>query len=346
MPTNSKRLLFSRSGITLLELVAGISLMVILAGAAGYLVYTFISGQAVAQARQTMTLCAQEVATRLQHQLLQSRRLLPDSPLAQAYIQAMDLSQSGPMATWGRLPVLQPNGVLVPGTAGYVASAVGNQLLFVQVSTRASCDVSVPGNGGITVPLRFDLYSLRFYYLSEDTSQTLFGSPRLELWDWQSIDYPNLRQVQDASRITTVPYGNVLAALQGEGYAEAWDPASQSLSTAFRTIGATALTPISAPVIRCRLSVPRLFESVRLSGITMVAGVARNSPTSGPNPIPVTIPAYGTSNGSFPAGFEILMVGTPKARQILARFVMAGESQFKTAIAREETVYISAVDSW
>lgn len=350
MPINSRPLPFNRKlarraqqekGITIVEVMISVLLLGTVVVLAAPMIQKFLSGHSSSNVRQSVTICSQEISTRLQHALLVNRRILSFGlPITQSYLTHLDLSHSGTPVAWGRVVTVNPTGVLSPNLPGYMAENTGNSIFFVQQSTYV--DVGVYDRNGNMVRFRIDVFNARYFYLSEEASTSVLGQPRLELWDWKSIPYLNQRQLLAIT--DPVARGNLVRALVARGYSYAWDPTEDTFAVTFSQLVGGNVIFDPNPTVLCAEAIPLVKDSLKLSQGEFRCGISPNTPT--PNPLPVTVPIYLPAAGQMPGGFELLVVGLPRGRQVLARMVFAAEGPYQSPWAREQTTFVTVNDQW
>lgn len=285
---------------------------------------------------------AQKAVNQVQHDLLESKRIFENTANDTAFLARVQLSGAPAALAGSKLPVMEENGSLSPGTTVFFSTSVGNSLFFASVDTPL--DLAVADSLGATSTVRIDRYHFHYYYLAQDTEGgAISDKVKRQLWHWESVPYADHEQL--ANIADGVKRSSAAAGLYGNNVLYAWNASATSANAAFYDLSSGGNITANAGHNIPKQSAERIMDFK--TGLT--AGGYRYSvcPNTGGtfNP-PHAVPVFGTSSGDFPSGFEIVAVGPNSARQVFVRLVMVAQGSFKGFVSHEQVVLATARDIW
>lgn len=331
------RRLRQQDGFSLVEVVLTVALLTIVVGAGVYFVRMTLNGFGATEARATIIHAAQEIGDRLGHELPMSHRIF-DAP-ASAFVSRLNLPLPSMPGT--RLPTIEPSGSLSPSSSTFVADGVGNSLFFAQELDEL--DFSVPTSSGTNRSYRIDRYQFNYFYITQDPTLKMGGAPLLNVQELQSIPYADATEILGIT--DTVAGANLVNALLAAGIAHACDLSKTDPSSAFYALSTGTITlEASHQIISNGPPISLLRLGTGMAGGSYRYGLCPNRSTSfAPKDV---VPLYGTPSGAFPAGFEVVIVGSSTARQVLVRIVLAAEGSFPQPVSYQHVAVTPVVDSW
>lgn len=327
----------NQRGWTLVELVLASVILSILVVAVAPVFNMTQRGFTSVEARSALKISGQEAVNKLNHKLVECKRLFENSANDLGYLARVQLSTAPAVLANSRLPSLEETGAISPSSGSFVAASVGNSLFFASID-RAR-DLTVLDAGGNSCNVRIDMYVFNYYYLSPENGVSVGGQPKRELWEWHSglyADYNQLMALTD-----TTKRANVAIALRNGGVTVAWDPTATISDNGFYTLNVAGAI-ISSSVQLLALGSARemiVLQKGAVGGYRY--GVAPNHPT-----LQHPVPHFGTVNNNFPSGFEVVAVGPNSARLIFIRLVLMAEGSFGGNMSSEQTVLTTVRDLW
>jgi hypothetical protein len=301
------------AGFTAIEGALYAFLLVVILGAIVGFVRSTLSGLTSSDARGTIIAAVQESVDRLQHETAVSRRIFDRSS---DFPERIDLTSAPAPLIGTQLPVIELNGSLSSASTNFVQAGVGNALFFAQNLGQQDMTVGNSSLGSRTY--RIDTYRFDYFYLSSVAADIIGGQPRLGLVEWRSAVYANASDIQGVT--DPVASANLINELMARGIHLACDLSQNSAASAFFSLGTNTLTPVPEHHIVMSATLLSLQQSVTGGG-SFRYGISPN--TSGLLSTKDVVPLYAQAAGSFPGGFEVVVVGPSSSRQILARLVMA-----------------------
>lgn len=292
------------------------------------------------EARAAIRSAAQQVSNQIGKQLAQCQRIY-DRTSGPALLARLDLAGLAPLAGT-QLPQVEESGALSPGAAGFVQASVGNSLLFASAETPSDLE-GMEDSGGVPRRVRVDTFVFNYYFLTSDASQSIAQQPRILFQEWRTAHYANYEQLAALMTFDLTLGTHTVAALYAAGFRHSWNPAASDLNSAFFTLTASGLLPPDASHTLRPATLRSMIQIVAgVSGVGFRTGVAPNGLTVAVDQSPV--PLFAASNGLFPSGFEVLVVGPRSARQVLSRLVLTAEGPFRERPVVQEMLITSAHD--
>jgi hypothetical protein len=248
-----------------------------------------------------------------------------------------------------QLPQINDGASMSVSSPAFVPSAVGNSLFLASNDKPFTDPAPILDGSGNPYTLRIDIYHFDYYYLSQGTGKGVGGKNQIMLSEWHSVDFADYSEIVTWTDPTL--QANLVKDLKAAGYNYAWNTTQSSTTAAFYQLNADGSIPV--------LGAPTLPQSSAGSMLQIVTGalgsgyhygVAPN--TSATFKIPYPVPVFCVSSpappctqtATFPSGFEIVIVGSSSARQVLMRLVVAAEGVFKGAIANQQMIVAIARD--
>jgi hypothetical protein len=240
------------------------------------------------------------------------------------------------------LPVINDGASMSPSSGTFVASAVGNSLYFASLDLPFITVPVIVDSVASTHTVRIDSYHFNYYYLAQNATPVVGGGGQIMLEEWHSISVADYEEITAWTDPTLQI--NLVKALSAAGYAYAWDPSVNTAASAFYSLSAAgAVTALgAAPVLGQKSAGAMINPLTGTLGAGYRFGVAPN--TSAAFKIPYAVPEFGTVNGKFPSGFEVVVVGSSSARQILLRLVITAQGAFTGNIANQQVTVATARD--
>ncbi len=272
------------------------------------------------ESRNDLTTIGQRVVNDIKDEILQSRVLFEDDTVGNGYVSALVIPSSFPVLTGSELPVIDQTGTLVPDTS---TRRTGNSLLVVRSEVPESVFVDHDSDSSTPdIEILADRYHFQYVYVSQRSGRSFHQLGYfLDLIQARSHTYADYFQLQGLSPGVRAQVASQLNAL---GITMAWDP-QQPASQAFYQIGSGG--SLSGPVshniaIKEANSLVPEFAGGRISGgMEYSVGVHTTPPLQTVDPINL----FALQSGSFPSGFEVLVVGSSSSRKVLVRVVLLSQ---------------------
>ena len=330
-------------GVTLLELMIAVTILGIISVGISTFLTNVQRNYSVEDARIGIKTGTQTAINKIALNLTAAKRLFQNTAGDNAFLALAQLTAPAPAALAGsKLPQINDGASMSPSVGSFVASAVGNSLFFASLDLPFVTLAPIADSAAAMHTIRVDSYHFNYYYLSQSMAQSVGGAGQIMLWEWHSVsvaDYSQIMAWPDATLRS-----NLVKALFAAGYNYAWDCTQDTVNTAFYALNsAGAVTAMgAAPALTQKTAAPMIKLLTGTLGANYRYGVAPNTGTS--FKIPYAVPQFGTAGGNFPSGFEIVVVGSSSARQVLMRLVLTAEGTFKGNIANQQVVVASARD--
>jgi len=307
-------------GITFIEVMVALFLVSIVS----ILYYSLYIGtmrvNMFLESHNDLTTVGQRSVNRIKDEITQSRTLFQDDTVGRDYVSALAIPAGRPVLPGTLLPLIDSTGTLVPDTS---TRRVGNSMLLAREEQPLSLTIDHDGDPG-TADVEFlaDRYHFEYLYLTRNTDRSLRGlGYYLELIQARSGVYADYFQLSGLP-VTTLQA--VASDLVAAGITVAWDP-GQPANLAFYTIGVggTLTGPLSHTIALPEVaSMMPEFRGGRVEG-NMVYSVGVQTDPPLPTSDPVNL--FAQASGTFPGGFESLIVGPASSRKALVRLVLVGE---------------------
>lgn len=214
MPKNRFTLRCQQYGMTLVEMLVSVSILMVVIGISSSVYISVSRNQEQIRARNIMRSESETMLFRLASKLNQARMLMNNDTLGQKYLSKADLSAAPPMLSSSTmdtlLPTIRPDGSLAPEkncvdfpNNFFRANSVGNVLMFARYIGKFS-----KFSFASAAQLRaLDLYEFKLFYLTDDSNtstwnidRALSGTSvlrRLRLVEWTSQRYVDYDQLTD-----------------------------------------------------------------------------------------------------------------------------------------------------
>jgi prepilin-type N-terminal cleavage/methylation domain-containing protein len=330
------------AGFTLVELMVAITIYLIVVPGITALLITVIKGFTSYEATNGLKKNNQESINRVYLALIENKRIFQNTTADNAFLSKVSLSGAPAVLTGSKLPKVEQNGTLFPATTNFVAGSVGNCLFFA-TNDPTQILTGVAGSSGSTTTVRTDIYRFNYYYLSTVNPKSITGNVSYSLVEWVSVAYADYNQL--LSITDTTLRSNSVKRLVANGLSFAWDPTSTSATGAFYNLGSGGTISLSSghSIQKSRSAVlTKILTGIMGRGYKY--GVSPNS--YGWPKAPVTVPKYATASGSFPGGFEIVVVGSSMGRRVLVRIVIVAQGAMAKILGNDQTIVCSAHDVW
>jgi hypothetical protein len=334
------------TGLTIAEMMIAVAILGIISAGIAALLTGFQRNYSVEDARIGIKTGTQTAVNKIALNLTATKRIFQNNAGDNAFLALAQISAPAPGALAGSLlPQINDGASMSPNSGAFVASAVGNSLFFASLDLPFVTVPTILDSSSNPNTIRVDSYHFNYYYLSQSASTSVGGQGQIMLWEWHSVsfaDYPQITAWTDATL-----QSNLVKSLVAAGYTYAWDPGQNAANSAFYQLGVvggvgTITALVTAPALTQKTAAPMIKLLTGSLGAGYSYGVAQN--TGAAFTIPYAVPQFGTANGKFPSGFEIVVVGSSSARQVLMHLVLAAQGAFKGLIANEQVVVATARD--
>jgi hypothetical protein len=246
-------------------------------------------------------------------------------------------SLTEPLQVDSRLPVIR-NTSLEPYIVGG-STATGNVLFFAAGDAAVSFTVTVS-----TEVYSFSSNTYRFlcYYLSANTRTPLITAPSYSVVKWESaayVDHSYLRTMSPERQSAAVQW------LYTHGYRYAWSSLATNPAVAFFRLnndGSIVAEPDHELQRASSDILTRALTGRFVGGFRF--GIAPNSSLW--QKATYRIPQYGVAENTFPAGFEVTVIGPALGRKVVLRSVLAAEGAMPSIIIDDQLSVSSVRDVW
>lgn len=338
----SKSTFSDKKGLTLVELILAVTVFAIIVPQILSFLFTVMKAFTSYEASIQLERTNEEMLTRIYLKLCSCKRLFQNIPSDLSYLERLDLSTSPTVLTASRLPKIEETGSLSAATTGFVSSSVGNSLFFASNdSTQILENIADSSNSTHTV--RIDLYRFYYYYLTPENPKTIYDKKSYRLIEWKSIqyaDYSQLMSIPDSTK-----RANTVKALYNNKIYFAWNASAPLPTNAFFSLTADgAILPLSNHKIQLSVwsNLTNIVTGIMAGGYRY--GVSPN--TAGWTKAPKVVPQYATADGSFPGGFEVVIVGPSSGRKVLLRSVLVAQGSMPNIIGSEQQIVCNTKDLW
>jgi prepilin-type N-terminal cleavage/methylation domain-containing protein len=327
-------------GVTLTELMVAIAIMGIISAGLASMFAAIQRNYSSEDARNGIKTAAETSINKIALNLTATKRVFQNTAADNSFLALASVS---PSALAGSvLPGINDGASMSPSSSTFVASAVGNSLFFASLDLPFITSPVIADSSASTHTIRIDSYHFNYYYLSQSTAMIVGGSNQIMLREWHSFsvaDYPQIAAWTDGILLS-----NLVKALYASGYRYAWDSSQTATSSAFYSLssGGALAALASAPSLTQNSAGAMISPLTGILGAGYRYGVSPN--TSASFNTPYAVPEFGTASGSFPSGFEVVVVGSSSARQVLMRLVVVAQGAFKGYIANQQVTVATARD--
>jgi hypothetical protein len=343
MSLRSPRPLLSRRGISLVEVVITMTIMGIIVVSVVPFFQTTFRGYSSFEVRNSIGVVNQRALNRIMTRLTECKRIFDGDPATggNAYLDLLGSAQGRPLELAGNeLPVIRETGSLTPGATGFAQTAVGNRLFFA--GNDRVRDLPVAG-GTVTI----DTYRFHFYTVGpRPNAKLLGGKPVATLWEWHSAPYADYFQLSGLVGSTQTA---AAAGLWAQGVRWAWDTSASTSSAGSAFYALTSGGAVNLDAGHNLRQESSLFELKTQDMLNTLTGRMSGGFTQGLCPnglLPDVSPKFAAAGADFPAGFEVLIVGSAVARQVAMRSAVAAKGGFKGILSNEQVLVVAARDIW
>ena len=310
----------SEKGLTLIELMIGMTILVIVVGLVTHMVVNTNKVQGRLRKENQMRQVINTSLFRVAAQVNQTRMLMQADTLGYGYLGRITMTGSPPF--WGGLPTansttsslllptIRPDGSLSPekDCVNYPdnffrANSVGNLLLFVKYAGNFNRFSITTANMKRTL----DVYEFKLFYLTSDSNlpgrfidfwRTSPSLRRLRLIEWTSLPYLDFTQFQDyLTDLSTADRTTIRSDLTTAGLTRIWNRSATDVASAFYSLGTTtAATPTADTthtIPRARINDVLLFGNQDYS---VAYNANTNAASSSYFPIRTAVPFFYNNN--------------------------------------------------
>lgn len=336
-------------GFTLVETVISLAVTLMVMAMTLPILKASRQGFISAEIQNSLKESDQSIQSHISRNLVQCKRIFENVANDSAFVGR--IGPVAPLALAGSLmPTKVENGILSPKSDADRLQ-VGNSLLFarfdVPIDMMATATTSITAPQGYNESIRLDAYRFDYYYLNLMGNGLKLGDKEaLNLWEWESIpyvDYGEILAIQNFTKSTST-----VAILYSMGYRTAWLPSSKLVDDAFYNLYSSGTTSHAASslITPLRIQPDRNSSLLKiLTGITSQYSYGV-SPNSGNQASRNPVPAFAKSNGDFPGGFEVQVVGNAMARQVYMRLVLMARGADGIIRSNEAVCLTSTKDVW
>ena len=342
-----RRLTLSRGGYTLAEVAVAAAIMAIVMPVLAMLFTSTNTSFTGFEASNSLKINNQNTVNRMYLRLGRNKRLFQNTAADTPFLSSVGLSGSPSVMSGSKLPVIEIDGSVSPGTADFHPGSFGNSL-FLAYNDKALELSEISDSASSTTTVRVDTYKFSYYYLTPDGSPEILGRQTYKVVEWESVPYADCDQLNNIAN-STKRYSTV-SALLNQSVNFCWSPSANSTTVAFSSF--TRTSPDTGAITSSPLHTIQKHDSVILTKLTTgimgsgyMYGISPNA-AAGDGSFKKTVPAYATASGQFPAGLEIGVTGSSSGRQVLIRSVMIAKGSVMKMMADEEVAVCSARDIW
>jgi prepilin-type N-terminal cleavage/methylation domain-containing protein len=278
----------SERGLTLVELMIGMSILVIVVGLVTHMIVNTSKTQGRLRKENQMRQVINTSLFRMASQVNQTRMLMQADTLGYAYLGRLNMTGAPPF--WGGLPTANTTtgNLLLPTIRGdgslapekdcvnypdnfFRANTAGNLLFFVKYAGNFNRFTITTANMKRTL----DVYEFKLFYLTNDSNlpgrnfidfwRTNPSLRRLRLIEWTSLPYLDFTQFQDyLTDLSGADRTTIRSNLTAAGLTRVWDRSATAINNAFYSLG---LTTAATPAADAAHVLPRArINDVLLSG--------------------------------------------------------------------------------
>jgi len=344
-------LYFSRktSGYTIVELLIATSLLtVVMSGLIKVFTTSSHSFSAMAT-HQSLGRGARNTLSLIERNLLGSRRVFSRAPPGhfQNFQEWLVLGSDSPLLD-SSLPEVDENGVLSRSSGTFDSSTVGNSLLFAGIEAPVEL-LGVLDGAAIPRDLNIDIYRFHYYYLALDGATSVGGLPKIGIREWHSVPYADYNQL-NFDLIDATLRSNAIIALVAQGIKAAFDVSAADRGEAFYYLVAGALVPTDPPDPH-NIEPEKSGDMLKMVTDGLSGGFQY---TVSPNTdqgfealhrVPI-FADWNSGEPFFPAGFEVMAVGSPGSRQVMMRLVLGARGNFRGLKSKDYLTLTTVYDVW
>jgi prepilin-type N-terminal cleavage/methylation domain-containing protein len=319
-------------GFTMVEVLISMSVMAIIVVSVVPFFRTTVTGFSAMEVRTAVGVTNQQALNDVFVQMTQCKRLFTGDVAGDSNFLQRVVTSRPPELTGNRLPIVQDAGSFTPSSSTFSAASVGNRVFFAGV------------NGAMSLPTAnvvVDTYRFHFYTVGpKQDGKTLGDKPTATIWEWHSTPYADYNQL---NALSSTLLTSAIADLATRNIRRAFDVSASTPSAAFYTLLGSAMTNVPTHQLVPDNSFP--YKSPK-DTLKVITGRMSSGFTYGLSPNGLTAPKFATAGANFPAGFEVLVIGPPAARQVAMRMAVAARGGFKDHIKNEQVVIATIRDIW
>jgi len=333
--------------MTLVELLLVMTIMLIITPAIISLFTTVTKGFARDEAYTSITKTNRELMSYLNLKIGSSKRIFTnDAADGITLLGRLDMSGNCPASLTGsKLPGIVANGSFDVSTTLCQPASFGNMFLFLAQGPQATYR-GVSNIYGSTVTLSVDTYNLYYFYLTAQNPHNTTGFNSYRLVEWRSVPLADAQAIKNVFSSDVSLGSNLIKQMQaptprptyqvpvsyavdfGMPVTQAFGKLAEMGQAATMSVGSpsyTTLIPRDYPTTVLIASTPTTLQvdprlSLRYWTYMNQMGMGRIFRYGvAPNNAARQIPRYGIASGLFPGGFEVGVIGSPAARQVLMR---------------------------
>ncbi|OQA89742.1 MAG: hypothetical protein BWY26_01639 [Elusimicrobia bacterium ADurb.Bin231] len=329
------------NGFTLVELIVAITIMAIITPVMSMVLFYVIKGFSSYEAINSINKKNQEMLNRIYMRMSVNKRIFQNTSSDNQFLSRIQLTNCPSVLANSKLAKIEEGGSLSPDTTTFIAASAGNSLFFGSYEFASTFN-NVADSDSSTHTVKIDLYRFYYYYITADNPHSITSRPSYRGIEWKSIPYVDYRELINITNSTL--RSNTVKKIYAAGIRYGWDPAATVASGSFYSLNSNGnITLQSAHNIQKDKYIDITKIATGIMGSAYRYGVSPN--TAGWPQAPLKIPEYGITNGSFPGGFETVIVGSSRGRKVLVRSSIV--AQIMTSyVTSQLTIVCSARDVW
>jgi len=343
--TRYQYILKNKNGLTLVEVIIAVVVFAMIIPGIVMFLNNITQGFTTYECISSLKKNNQETLNRIYASLLSSRRIFENNTDGTLYLSKLYLTGCPPLLTGSKLPLIEENGTLSPGTTGFISGSAGNELFFAaNDSTTVMMDVLDSSSTKNTI--RLDLYRFYYYYLTAENPKSIGDKASYRIVEWKSVTYVDYIQLMNVSGgASNTLLNNTVAALYKNNVKYAWNSSMTDVTKAFYSLSqAGSILAVNSPSIDREKCTVLTAMITGIMGGGFRYGISPNS--AGWARAPKTVPQYGIASGNFPGGFEVTIVGSSSGRKTLIRSILVAQGSMKSIIADDQLIVCTCRDLW
>lgn len=295
------------------------------------------------ESHNDLTIMTERGVNSIQNEILQTRTAFEEDATGTAYRAALQLPAAQPVWPNSLLPVIDSSTTTIePDTGTGTNRLTGNSLLIARQLSPLSIFYDDDNNSKTPdVEMLIDRYRFEYFYLSPNAKRSFGGTGfTVDLVESASVEFADYFEL---STLTSAQRQSVLPKVISASIDTAWDT-TQPITQAFYDLNVAKSGTFGAPLKSPKINInttKSLFPELlggRISG-KMDYSVAF-APSSPLKPFPLRLPVFtyakaDTAIPTFPAGFEVKVVGPAKARKVVIRLLLMSNYRASTFEAQQ-----------
>jgi prepilin-type N-terminal cleavage/methylation domain-containing protein len=346
MKKNGAPIMNGTRGVTLVELMMAMAIFVVFMSVFYPMLATFTGGFAASEAHRALKTESGAALDHMGYRLIENKRLFLENTNDRLFFARIVLStatQRTPIPVT-KLPIAEANGSLCTSSSTFHPNSVGDALFFASFDSPIDQETMFA-----TETVRIDTFRFNAYYLGAMGTQKTIkvgntGAGTRTLWRWQSIRYVDYNRVRAIAN-NPVKKAYLLRNMNlQKGVRYAFDASTTNVNAAFYIISDSGTIYNDPNHMIQQYQCEQIANPMTgVAGGGWHCGVMHNSTGTLTN---TPVPLFATWSSNFPFGFEVVVVGTPSARQIYLRLVLVAEGSFKGYVTHAATKLVTVRDIW